>query len=94
MANSRINRGEADILRQARSVIRDLAYGYPPKELVQTPERMCEQLSHILQEQYDFEKGDVVEPSEEAEACSECGASSGECASSCGQYQGLRNQDI
>lgn len=63
MANSRINRGEADILTQARSVIRDLAYGYPPKELVQTPERMCEQLSHILQEKYDFEKGEIVEES-------------------------------
>ena len=49
---------EQDYIEQARSIIRDLAHGYPVKELSGSPEEVCYRLSDMLGENYDFDTGD------------------------------------
>jgi hypothetical protein len=49
-----------DVLRMARSLIRDAAMNWARDELVASPEAVCEQLSGMLGEEYNFEKGEVV----------------------------------
>lgn len=48
-----------DTLRVARSVIRDMSHGWKESELQATPREICEMLSAILCETYNFETGDV-----------------------------------
>jgi hypothetical protein len=48
-----------DVLREARSVIRDLIYGFAEDELCEDPRVVCQNLSEILGEDYDFETGET-----------------------------------
>jgi hypothetical protein len=50
---------QADTLRVARSVIRDMAHGWTVKELQAPPVDVCAALSAILGETYNFETGNV-----------------------------------
>lgn len=51
---------EKDTIQVARSVIRDLAMGYPIKELLVSPAEICRQLSDLVGDTYDFASGDVT----------------------------------
>ncbi len=51
---------EQETIALARSLIRDMAHGWPPKELAEDPRRVCERLSELLGEGYDFDDGEVV----------------------------------
>jgi len=51
---------QQDVLRMARSLIRDTAMNWARDELAADPEAVCEQLSGMLGEAYDFEKGEVI----------------------------------
>jgi hypothetical protein len=51
-----------DVIRMARSLIRDAAMNWARDELAADPEAVCEQLSGMLGEEYNFEKGTVVKP--------------------------------
>jgi len=50
---------QADTLRVARSVIRDMAHGWTVKELQAPPVDVCAALSAILGETYNFETVNV-----------------------------------
>jgi hypothetical protein len=54
---------EKEAIRLARSLIRDMAHGWPVRELAETPEEVCRRLSAILREKYDFAHGNVTEES-------------------------------
>jgi len=56
---------DRELLQEARTMIRDMAKGWPAKELSCSPEAIVEELSNALGEDYNFETGDVkdVEPS-------------------------------
>lgn len=56
---ARLTKSEKDTLRIARSVIRDLAHGWDARELQVVPQRICERLSALLGERYDFKTGEV-----------------------------------
>lgn len=49
-----------DVIRMARSLIRDSAMNWARDELAADPEAVCEQLSGMIGEEYDFEKGEVI----------------------------------
>lgn len=49
---------QKDTLRKARSVIRDLLYGWSARELADRPEQIVKELNEILGEDWDFHKGD------------------------------------
>lgn len=49
---------ERDVLRLARTLIRDMAHDWPVRELAAPPEDVCTQISDILDEDYDFEFGE------------------------------------
>ena len=63
-----------DVLRRARSVIRDLAQGWPVKELAAPPEEVCHEISDLLEEDYDFEFGE-----ESQRRCGICNKLESEC---------------
>ena len=52
---------QADVIRLARSVIRDRAMDWAERELAESPRKVCERLSDLLGETYDFERGEVKE---------------------------------
>ena len=60
---SKLTDTERKTLQLARSMLRDVAYGYATRELAADPRVVCERLSEILGERYDFDEGDVQEPS-------------------------------
>lgn len=76
---------ERDVLRLARSLIRDLAHGWPATELAAQPEEVCHQISEILDEDYDFEFGE--ESPRPSQYCGICNKREPECV--CGA-KGLR----
>jgi hypothetical protein len=51
---------EKDMIRIARSVIRDMAHGWSISELSDDPARVCQGLSVIVGDTYDFESGNVT----------------------------------
>jgi hypothetical protein len=50
---------QQDIIRTARSVIRDMAYGIRP--VAEPPVSVCDKLSALLGERYNFRTGDVLD---------------------------------
>lgn len=60
LPKGKLNESQKDVLRIARSVIRDLAKGWTIKELQEPPEVICDKLSLMLRERYDFEEGKVT----------------------------------
>lgn len=54
---------QQNVLRNARSVIRDMASGWPEKSLAESPRSVCDKLSALLGERYDFVSGDVLDGS-------------------------------
>jgi len=56
---ARFMHDDAEVLRHARAMIRDLFHGWPVKELGGDPKEVCEKLSRLLGETYDFNVGDV-----------------------------------
>jgi hypothetical protein len=51
---------EKDMIRIARGMIRDMIMGYSPKELGDDPARVCQGLSVIIGDTYDFESGETT----------------------------------
>ena len=51
---------QIETIELARSLIRDLAHGWTVSELAERPENICERLSQLLGESYDFEAGEVI----------------------------------
>jgi hypothetical protein len=47
-----------EVLALARSLIRDAAYGWPSDDLAATPEEVCAQITQIVGDDYNFEKGE------------------------------------
>jgi hypothetical protein len=52
----RLTKAQREVLQHARSVIRDLARGWSRRDLARSPELVCEELSDLLGEDYDFEE--------------------------------------
>jgi hypothetical protein len=53
---------QQDIIRTARSVIRDMAYGIlHDRDLAEPPVAVCDKLSALLGERYNFRTGDVLD---------------------------------
>jgi hypothetical protein len=48
---------QRDLIRTARSLIRDAAFDWARDELTADPKTVCMQLSEMVGEDYDFEKG-------------------------------------
>ena len=55
---SNLTPSEKDIIRIARSLIRDAAMDWARDEVIHSPEFVCEKLSEMLGEEYDFESGE------------------------------------
>jgi hypothetical protein len=51
---------QKDTLRKARTLIRDLVYGWSQRELADRPETIVQEINEILGESWDFHKGDFV----------------------------------
>ncbi len=49
---------EKDTLRLARSLIRDLAFGWPVEELAERPDEVCKSLTALIGGSYDFDSGE------------------------------------
>jgi len=56
---------EQEVLRLARTVIRDMEYDYPNKDLVCSPQEVCTKLSVLLGEEYDYQSNEVTAAAEE-----------------------------
>ena len=54
---AKLTEREQDIVRVARSVIRDQAHGWQTAELAKDPRLVCEWLSQLVGETYDYEIG-------------------------------------
>lgn len=61
----RFTPAEIDTLCHARSVIRDLAMGWPIRELAGAPEEVCAALSDMIGDKYDFETSTVEDGEDE-----------------------------
>jgi hypothetical protein len=53
---------QQDIIRLARSLIRDAAMNWARDELAASPEFVCKKLSDMLGEEYSFDIGKVIPP--------------------------------
>jgi hypothetical protein len=53
----KLTQTERETITIARSIIRDLMYGYREKELQAKPEEVCDRLSKIIGEKYNFSLG-------------------------------------
>ena len=51
---------EKEGIRVARSMIRDMAHGWPVKELAAQPVDICGELSKLIGDIYDFESGNTT----------------------------------
>jgi|WetSurMetagenome_2_1015567.scaffolds.fasta_scaffold02344_4 hypothetical protein len=51
---------EKETIRVACSVIRDLTFGWPVKDLVTQPADVCKGLSDLIGDTYDFKNGIVT----------------------------------
>lgn len=49
---------QKDIIRVARSVIRDLVMNWGKEALISSPEEVCEQLSKLIDTSFNFETGE------------------------------------
>lgn len=49
-----------EVLNLARSLIRDAAYGWPSDDLAATPEEVCDKITQLLGDTYNFEKGEYT----------------------------------
>jgi hypothetical protein len=56
---TKLTPAQQEVIRMARSLIRDAAFDWARDELAADPETVCEQLSGIIGEDYDFEKGEI-----------------------------------
>lgn len=54
----KITPAQQEVIRMARSLIRDMAMNWARDELAADPEEVCKQLSKMIGEEYDFEKGE------------------------------------
>jgi hypothetical protein len=52
---------DVDVLCLARSLIRDLVHDWSEDELAASPQVVCEALTKMIGDEYDFDRGDVVE---------------------------------
>lgn len=55
-----LSKDERDILALARSVIRDLSFDYGERDLACSPKEICDKLSAVLREKYDFDTNEAV----------------------------------
>jgi hypothetical protein len=54
-----LTREQRETLALARSLIRDMAHGWPARELAEDPEAVAARLTAMLGDEYDFAGGDV-----------------------------------
>ena len=59
----------ADMLRDARAILRDLHYGWQVRELHMSPADLIDNITNFLDDGYDIITGDC----DEALTCDECG---------------------
>lgn len=55
-----LNKEEQELLRLARAVIRDQAFDYDERHLAADPRVVCDRLSAMIGETYDFPTGDCT----------------------------------
>ena len=48
---------EHDLLRDCRTVLRDLSFGWHSDDLHRTVREVCDEISQLLDDGYDFETG-------------------------------------
>jgi len=56
-----MNQEVQGLLELARSLIRDLAVGYPPEECAERPEIVVGRITGVLGDGYDFESGTLAD---------------------------------
>lgn len=54
---------ERDLLREARNMIRDIDFGYAMDELHRMPRDLCDEITELLDDGYDFETAECEEVS-------------------------------
>lgn len=56
--SERVSREEVEeLLLRARTMIRDMAHGWPEKQLLESPCATCEDITLFLGDAYDFDTG-------------------------------------
>jgi hypothetical protein len=55
--SSNMKQSDKETIEIARSIIRDLTFNYSIKELQMSPREICNRLSNLLGQQYDFDNG-------------------------------------
>jgi len=57
MCGGQIKLSKEDVLREARSLIRDMVFGFSEKELAEDPRIVCQNLSEIWEKNTTFKQG-------------------------------------
>lgn len=53
-----MNKEEGATMRLARSLIRDMAQGWPVEELAEQPDKVCEEITILLGDKFNFDTGE------------------------------------